>query len=77
MAGRSRKEAMELSLPRSVWSKGSSLDLVWFRSAPGAHSPVDARGEGVLLGGTACLLVLVTGFVALQRVRRRRTVAVC
>ena len=60
---------MELSLPHSVWSKGSSLDLIWSRPiASGLWPPWDNMGAAAAAG----VLVLVTGLVALERVRRRR-----
>lgn len=68
-AGRSRKEAMELSLPHSVWSKGSSLDLIWSRPIASGVWP---RWDDVGVSAAAAVLVLVTGMLAMQRLRRRR-----
>jgi len=68
-AGRSRKEAMQLTLPHSVFGTGSSLELMWSaRGGPGEDG--DVKDASVLLAvGSA--LALLTGFFALLRVRRR------
>jgi hypothetical protein len=57
---------MELSLPHDTWGKGSSLELMWSR-------PIESgRHAGVVVAATASVMLLLTGLVALMRVRRRR-----
>ena len=57
---------MELSLPHDTWRKGSSLDLMWSR-------PIESgRHAGVDVTAAASVMLLLTGLVALMRVRRRR-----
>ena len=74
-AGRSRKEAMELSLPHSVFGRGSSLELVWSaRGGPWEEGGKREQEVGGLVGvsAVAAVLALVTALVVVLRVRRRR-----
>ena len=71
-AGRSRKEAMQLTLPHSVFGSGSSLELMTAAplAANGGAETAEARDTGVMLAVGSALAVL-TGMFALLRVRRR------
>ena len=70
-AGRSRKEAMQLTLPESDFHTSSSLALMWAKFAPeSASSTASAQGVTLVAGSVLTLLTLL---MAMLRVARRRT----
>ena len=73
-AGRSRKEAMELTLPRSVFGTGSSLELVWAARGGSGEGGGGQEAEAGFLGVAAAgvVLALLTALLGILRLRRQR-----
>jgi hypothetical protein len=72
-AGRSRKEAMELTLPHSVFSTGSSLELMWSARGGRGNGGAEEREAGLLgMAAVGVALALVTALLVILRLRRPR-----